>query len=198
MRRAKFVFLACLGTLALAACGQSKSTTPTAAAGACTPGSGITETATTSMYRMVLDVGPLEMMYTPAQVKAQHPTHGEVMLRGQMSSTGTMGSSMGTSGTTASGKMGASASARHLEVHICDRRTGQVAANLQPSIMLVDNSAANMTDKIPTAVMQGTTSSQADIHYGNNVVMPPSRRFTVAVTVGDQHATFHIKTPAAS
>ncbi|MDQ6778509.1 MAG: hypothetical protein M3071_20310 [Actinomycetota bacterium] len=190
-----FLLLTCLGALGLAACGQSTSSTAKASAGACTQASGISQTANTPSYKMVLDIGPREAMYTPAQAKAQHPTHGEVMLRGQMTDMGKTGS-MGAMGNM--GNMGASASARHLEVHICDRSTGQVAANLQPAITLVDNSAANMTDHLPTAVMQGVISPHADVHYGNNVTMPPSRRFTVMVTVGDQHATFHVKTPSAS
>lgn len=196
MRRVMFVVLVCLGTLGLAACGQSTATKGAAAASACTKASGISQTADTSAYKMVLDVGPREMMYTKAQVKAQHPTHGEVMLRGQMSKVGGMGS-MGNMGN-----MGNSARARHLEVHICARGTGQVAANLHPVITLIDNTtahmSAHMTAHVPSAVMQGTTAGRNDIHYGNNVIMPPSRHFTVMVAVGDQHATFHVATPPAS
>ena len=36
----------------------------------------ITKTATTPGYSLTLAVGPTEMMYTPAQVKAKHPTTG--------------------------------------------------------------------------------------------------------------------------
>ncbi len=160
-----------------------------AAVSACTPRPAISQTALTPSYKMVLDVGPQEAMYTPAQVQVKHPIHGEVMLRGQMSNMGAMGQM---------GKMGASANTRHLEVHICERRTGHVATDLQPELILVDNSAANMTDHVPIAVMQGTTAGPADLHYGNNVIVPPSRRFTVTVTVGGQRATFHVQTPAAS
>jgi len=73
------------------------------------PGPGLTKTALTASYTMVLDVNPTEAMYTPAQVAAQHPTTGEVMLRGQMNDmtgTGTSGSSpttMMASATTMAG-----------------------------------------------------------------------------------------------
>lgn len=97
------------------------------------------------------------------------------------------------------GNMGASGSSRrHLEAHICDRSTGRVATGLQPEITLVDSSAGSMTDRVPSAVMQGTTSGQADLHYGNNVIMPPSRHFTVTIAVGDRHAVFRVRTPAAA
>lgn len=195
MRRVTVVLLSVLGVLGLAACGQSTSSPGAAGGSACTPGPGISQTAETSSYRMVLDVGPREAMYTPAQAQAQHPSHGEVMLGGQMSDMGNMGQ-MHNMGDMAN--MGAPASARHLEVHICNRSTGRVVTNLAPDITLVDNSAANMTDHVPTAVMRGTTSPQSDVHYGNNVVMPPARHFTVTVAVGDQHATFHVATPPAS
>jgi len=186
MGRLTFVFLFCLGLLGLAGCGQSTATRSAAAASACMRAPRISQTADTSGYKMVLDVGPREVMYTLAEARAKHPTHGEVMLRGQMSNLGNMGN------------MGTSASARHLEVHICNRSIGQVAANLQPAITLVDNSAADMTADVPTAVMQGTTSRQKDVHYGNNVIMPPGRHFAVTVAVGDQHATFHVATRPAS
>lgn len=201
MRRVTFAVLFCAGILGLAACGQSATTKGAAAGSACTKAAGISQAAETSAYRMVLDVGPREVMYTPAQAKAQHPSHGEVMLRGEMSKLGTMGSmgkmgKMGKMGSTRN--IGNSVSARHLEVHICARGTGTVAANLQPAITVVDNTAANMTAHIPIAVMQGTTAGRTDVHYGNNVLMRPSRRFTVRVAVGGQHATFHVATPPAS
>lgn len=43
----------------------------TAQAGTCAPGAGITQTAYTPRYKMILDVGPRQAMYTEAQVKAE-------------------------------------------------------------------------------------------------------------------------------
>ncbi len=185
MRRVTVVVLFSLGMLGLTACGQSTATKTAASASMCMPGSGITQTVNTAAYKMVLDIGPREMMYTPAQAQAQHPSDGEVMVRGQMVNMGM-------------GNGASSASARHLEVHICKLGTGQVVTNLAPDITLVDNSANDMTDKVPSAVMRGPTSGVADLHYGNNVTMPPDRHFTVTVAAGGQHAPFHVSTPTAS
>src|SRR5437867_216065 len=78
-----------------------------AAVAAMTP---TTQTKTTKSYVFKLSIGMSEQMWTPAQVKAKHPTSGEVMLMGSMMSGGmSMGSSQ-----------------RHLEVHITSRATGRV------------------------------------------------------------------------
>ena len=59
----------------------------------CAPGTGLTKTVTTASYTMVLDANASEAMYTQAQVAAQHPKTGEVMLRGQMNTMGGSGAS---------------------------------------------------------------------------------------------------------
>ena len=92
-----------MGLLGLAAAGcTSAGTTPTpsgspmatgAMGSACVPGSNLTQTAQTMHYLMVLNIGPTETMYTQAQVDAQHPTTGEVMISGQMTDMGSPGMS---------------------------------------------------------------------------------------------------------
>jgi hypothetical protein len=77
----------------------------------------ITRHSTTKTYVLTLTVGPLETMYTPAQVKAKHPTGGEVMVGGSMGS----GMSMGPGN-------------RHLEAHIHSRATGKVMIGVVPTI----------------------------------------------------------------
>jgi hypothetical protein len=59
----------------------------------CAPGTGLTKNVTTASYTMVLDANASETMYTQAQVSAQHPKTGEVMLRGQMNTMGGSGAS---------------------------------------------------------------------------------------------------------
>lgn len=167
-----------LVTLGLTACGNSTPTT----AGMCAPGPGISQTVSTSSYTMVLDVGGREKMYTEAEARAEHPTEGEIMLRGEMAMV----------------DQSDPASVRHLEVHVCNRVSGQVVTDLNPDITLVDNSGGDMTDHVPTLVMQGITSGQADLHYGNMVTMPAGHDFTVMVAVDGQPATFHVTTPPAS
>lgn len=180
-------------------------------------GLGITATARTASYRMVLDVGPVEPMYSAAQVAAEHPSMGEVMLRGQMadvpgmsmpasgsslaasttagapmtmgSSTTTMGSSSSPMSTT-----GSSAS-RHLEVHICSTTTGRVITDAEPTITVTDSSEGNMSTRVPIAVMEGIGQGTSDLHYGNNVVMAGGHDYTVLVQLGSQTAVFHLRIP---
>jgi len=102
------IFGLCSG-LVVAACGSSAKTgtspataAPTTAAAVptqCTRGTGLTRAETTASYTMVLDANASEAMYTQAQVAAQHPKTGEVMLRGQMDIMGGSGSSNSTSTT---------------------------------------------------------------------------------------------------
>jgi hypothetical protein len=86
---------------------------------------------------------------------------------------------------------------RHLEVHVCSLSTGKVITGGHPSITVVDNTAHDMSTAVPVAVMQGIEAGVADYHYGNNVIMPPGRHFTVKVVFGSDTATFHVSTPAA-
>jgi len=214
--------LGCLGAT-LAACGStSTSSTGTPASSQCQPGSGVTAVAATAKYRMVIDAGPVEQMYTPAQVAAQHLTKGEEMLRGHMvmpstgmeapgqmgmagatnaqaspmSSTPMMTSSTMGSSTTMSATPVPASSYRHLEVHICDKSTGTAVQGVYPSIRLTDHSSANMTTEIPMAVMEGIGSGTADLHYGNNAIMPPGHSFTITVTVGNQMAATLLRVPS--
>jgi hypothetical protein len=43
--------------------------------------------------------------------------------------------------------------------------------------------------------MEGVAAGTADLHYGNNLTMKPGHRYTVAVTVKGETATFRVKTP---
>ncbi len=85
----------------------------------------------------------------------------------------------------------------HLEVHVCSRSTGKVVTGGHPSITVVDNTAHDMSTTVPVAVMEGIKAGAVDYHYGNNVIMPPGRHFTVKVVFGSDTATFHVSTPAA-
>jgi hypothetical protein len=238
-----------VAVLGVAGCGSSAktnaagttpaTTTTTAATRQCTPGPGLTKTVQTATYTMVLDVNPTEVMYTQAQVAAQHPTTGEVMLRGQMntmSGSGASGASpttmMGTATTTAGSTshtaspttMGNSpmsttstspmdhspmttattamgqtsstgmggANARHLEVHVCSRSTGQVVQNAQPTITVVDHASGGMTDHVSVAEMEGIGAGVADLHYGNNIVMPAMHQYTVTVILNGEKAVFNV------
>jgi hypothetical protein len=136
----------------------------------------ITHQAKTNTYALTLTVGPLETMYTPAQVKAMHPKTGEVMV-GSMTGSGM---SMG-KGT------------RHLEVQIHSRATGKVVTNIAPMIRMRDTTAMsgmNMTVKVPVIAMTGVGEGTSDLHYGNNVPLRAGHVYEVVVTVNEEAATF--------
>ncbi len=220
--RLEFLAFGGLVVLGLAGCGSSAKTStgttsaPTSAATAsgCTPGPSVTKTVLSAHYTMVLDVNPTETMYTQAQVTAQHPTTGEVMLAGQMNgmpgtgssspttmmgSTSTMGHSpmststtaMANTSTTGMGGMGG-VNERHLEVHICSRSTGKVVQNAQPTITVVDHTSGGMADHVSVAVMEGIGTGVADLHYGNNITMPAMHQYTVTVALNGEHAVFNL------
>ena len=47
------------------------------------------------------------------------------------------------------------------------------------------------TQMVPVAVMEGVGEGVADLHFGNNVQIRGGRAYTVRVTHGSDHATFH-------
>lgn len=172
MRRGVYALAAVTATIA--------AVTPTAPAARrpatdCTVEPG-THLALTRSYRFVLRLGPVENMFMPYQVRASHPKHGEVMLRGKMV--------MPTHGPL-----------HHLEVHICRTPTRVVVTDANPTIVLVDNTAHGQPHKLPVAVMQGIGQGRADLHYGNNVAMPHHHRYTITVTLRSERATFGLRAP---
>lgn len=168
--RPVILVLAAAGALAVAA-GSA-----TAGRGAVVPCSSEQIVKTTS-YVFALTIGPVETMYTQAQVRAQHPKTGEVMLSGQMTG-GMAGMTMSTKGM------------RHLEVHICTRG-GAVVTNAHPTIVVTDSTAKSMPTTVPIVKMEGVTEGAPDLHYGNNVTLAAGHRVTVTVTLQGQKAVFH-------
>ncbi len=137
----------------------------------------------TKSYVFALTIGPVEKMYTKAQVASQHPKSGEVMLAGTMTGTGGMsGMDMGSS------------TQRHLEVHICTP-AGKVVAGAHPAIAVDDLTTSTMPVKVPIAVMEGITEGAADLHYGNNVNLMSGHRIKVTVTLNGQKAVFAAVVP---
>jgi hypothetical protein len=143
-------------------------------------GAVITRTATTPTYKLTLSVGPVEKMYTAAEVKAKHPSDGEVMVGHSMSMDGM---SMGDAN-------------RHLEVHVASRATGKVVTNAQPTITLTDTSGMSgmaMSEKVNAMAMQGIGEGIADLHYGDNVKLTAGHTYKVVVKVKGEKATFTFK-----
>jgi hypothetical protein len=130
--------------------------------------------ATTASYNLVAEVGALQAMYTPAQASSQHPKTGEVMFGGTM--------------TMPSDTSNISPDWHHLEVHIFDKKTGNVVKTVTP-VLTVANDATEKTQQVPIVVMQGIVEGPSDYHYGNNVDLPKGN-YTVTVVIGSETANF--------
>jgi len=137
--------------------------------GACSSG----QVMKTKSYVFALSIGPVEEMYTQAQVKAKHPKTGEVMLSGTM---GSMNMS--------------SSSIHHLEVHICTSG-GAVVTGAHPTITIDDPTAKTMMMSVPIATMEGIGMGMSDYHYGNNIDVPSGHHITVTVKLNGEQVVFH-------
>ena len=144
---------------------------------------GITEVASTGSYDLTLEVGPLQPMYTPAQVSSQHPRAGEVMFTGQMAMPPGMASMQSMAGMSAPGWY-------HLEVHFFDRTSGYPVRGLDPVITVV-RVATGQAQTVSIVTMQGLNEGPRDFHYGNNVELPKGRH-RVTATASEQTGSFDI------
>jgi hypothetical protein len=147
-------------------------------------------TATTQRYSVVLGVAPMQNMYTPDQVKTQHPTDGEVMFSGRMVMP--PGGGDGHSMPGMSMPPSAPPGWRHLEVHIYDRPSDHVVNDANPVITVLDTRTGKETN-VPIVTMQGITAGPSDFHYGNNVFLPSGDSYKATVRVGADTATFQFK-----
>jgi len=128
----------------------------------------------TTTYNLVAEIGGLQAMYTPAQVSSQHPKTGEVMFGGSM--------------TMPPETTNISPYWHHLEIHIFDKKTGNVIKTANP-VLTVKNYVTGQTIQVPIVVMQGIVEGPNDIHYGNNVDLPKGE-YTVTVVIGSETASF--------
>jgi len=95
-------------------------------------------------------------------------------------------------GTPAAGaSRGAFAGTFHqLSVYVTDATSGQPVNNAQVMITITDNTANTAPQDVPVSTLEAVGKGAADFHYGNDVVMPPNRSYTVKVTVNGTPATF--------
>jgi len=144
----------------------------------------ITQEGQTAHYRLELQIGPTEKMFTPAEVKAKHPTDGEVMVGGKMS----MGMPMAMMSM-------ATEETRHLEVHVYSLENGKVVTSAQVAIAVTDTSSKKVED-VATVKMYGIQEGIPDTHYGNNVSLPPGS-YGITVTVNGEKAAFEVAIPTS-
>jgi hypothetical protein len=128
----------------------------------------------TNSYNLVAEIGGLQAMFTPDQVSSQHPKSGEVMFGGQM--------------VMPPDPNNASPDWHHLEVHVFDKKTGDVVKSTNPVITVTDK-ATGLTRQVPLVLMQGVVEGAGDYHYGNNVDLPKGQ-YTVTVVIGSETASF--------
>jgi hypothetical protein len=147
-----------------------------------TGGKVVTATMAAGPYRLTLDVGPLEQMWSMADVKAKHPTTGEVMISGSMAMQG-----MGMHGPMVN---------HHLELHVYQKATGKVVNNAMVSIS-VYSAKGMLVEKVPIVTMQGIKEGPQDFHYGNNVYLK-NGSYSVHVQVNMTKATFMITLGSSS
>lgn len=159
---------------ALLGCGGAGQASASSSPGGSCQGSAGVASATTPNYIVAMQVGEPEMMYSPQQVAASHPSTGEVMLGGMMADV-------------------SGANAHHLEAHICRRSTGAVLTGAQPTITLTDTTAGTTPQNVPVAVMQGVDAGTSDYHYGNNVTFMPGHSYTVTVRINGETAVLQYK-----
>jgi hypothetical protein len=177
---------------ALGGCGSGSSSTTTAAgasrstslARGCRAASAGEQIAMTATHVLLLHIGPEEAMVMPGDVKARHPSSGEVMLGGSMS---------GMSPSATSGPF----TTRHLEVRICARASGNVVMKAMPSITLA-RSPSGRPEQVPVMVMEGARAGAADLHYGNNVPLNPGASYIVTVRLGAERAVFRYRLPSGA
>ena len=142
----------------------------------------------TRRYRLDLQIGPTEIMYTPAETKAKHPTSGEIMLSGKMAS------GMSDMGHAMAGMMPMS-DVRHVELHVYDRDTGKPVLDARVAITLTG--ADGKRRAVPIARMYGVEEGLHDVHYGNNVALSAGA-YTVDTAVNGEHVRFSLKVPQES
>ncbi|MDQ6945232.1 MAG: hypothetical protein M3256_02930 [Actinomycetota bacterium] len=169
-----------IGVAVVSACGTKTSSFGSASvAEGCRVGSEITAQGSTKSYIVRLDIGPVETMYTQAEADSNHPSQGEVTLRGQMSALPGNGGN-------------ATASGHHLDAHICSKAGGAVIQDADPTITLRDD-ATGASQDVQIAVMQGVGADVGDLHYGNNVTLIPGASYRVTVSLNGETAILHIQ-----
>ncbi len=141
---------------------------------------GITKVGSTSSYNLTLEVGPLQPMYTPAEVSAQHPKAGEVMFSGQMVMPPGMANMASMAGMSAPGWY-------HLEAHFFDKTSGYPVRGLDP-VITVTNTGSGQAQTLPIVTMQGINEGSRDFHYGNNIQLPKGPYHVTATTEGQTGA----------
>jgi len=129
-------------------------------------------TATTTNYRLELDIGPPADMLMMGQGTGS-ATSGEVMLGGQISP-------MSMTGHT-----------YHVELHVFDIKTGATEVVPINSVNIIVTSPSHIKTTVPIAEMFDIAQGPTDIHYGNNIELTAGD-YAVYTSVGSENMLFSI------
>ena len=136
---------------------------------------GAEQTRTTPHYRIVLEIGPVATMLMPEQ--AVGAKEGEVMVH--------MPGMPMAMGMTDQGRP----VNHHLEVHIYDKGTGGVVANVVPKIALTNHATGKSRPLPSVAAMYDVKEGQKDLHFGGNLFLSEGK-YAVRVRLGNETAVF--------
>ncbi|MGI8967751.1 MAG: hypothetical protein ACR2GA_01430 [Chloroflexota bacterium] len=133
-------------------------------------------------YRLVLVIGPAEMMSMAGHKGTEVGMPGGKMAACRMKSSGM---SMHTS------SMGEKICNHHVELHVYNAHSGRVISNARVTISIQD-AAKHMKTLVPIMMMRDPRMGMRDLHYGNNVYAGPGS-YTIDVTVGRLATTFKVR-----
>ncbi len=148
----------------------------------------VTAASKTQHYRLTLQIGPTETMYSEAEAKAKHLTSGEIMLSGKMAG-GPPGMDPAMSSMMPMSGM------RHVELHVYSLDTGKVVTDARVAIVLMGADKKRHT--VPVARMYGVGDGLDDLHYGNNIAIGAGS-YAVDATVNGEAARFSVTVPPGS
>ena len=164
----RFLTIACMAVLALAAAGCG-GTTHTANLYADV---GATQIRETHSYIIVLNIVPPEHMYQPAVAKKVHPSEGEFILQGLMGPI--------------------HPDSRHFEAHVYSQQTGKPMYGRKVTVDVADHTL-NKTYPIKMTQMQDVIVGPPDFHYGNNADLPAGDSYSITVRVNGESTVFNLR-----
>jgi hypothetical protein len=135
-------------------------------------GTVVSRTLVAGPYTLTLRIGPSLRLWTPEQVSTLHPRVGDIVLQEPRAG-------------------GSPATANHnLDLHVALRTLGIVIKNVVVAITIT-TPAGTVVQQVPVGLMQGVDKGPSDIHYGNNVSLPPGH-YRIVVYVKRTTATFEV------
>lgn len=153
----------------------------------------VRQEAQTRHYRLVLLIGPTEAVYTAAQARLERPSSGEIMLGGRVA--GNIADVMPEAGGAPRVAARSTPDLHHLELHVYSRATGKTVPEAHVTIAVTDSDRTN--HPVPVARMYGIDEGPDDLHFGNNINLPPGH-YTIETAINGERARFAVMMPEGS